>query len=217
MACIEDMGFAGDGLAVVVPGEFGDLMVAAHEGEPREFRRLAVHHLAPILSSAATTCCDSTAWPLPARKPAQRLHLLSVSNCIDGPVLVNRGRRCVHVGSSRSRKVSVNTPPSPVHPVTVRVNSPSSPVRSLVREAAGSSKGRLCTLFLRCRNASANRGIFPKTYPYFRVIGVFDLRKRCVTPTFPLARKSALRGVFCLRCALQSPSLRKHPARLEHF
>ena len=34
MACIEDMGFAGDGLAVVVPGELGDLVVAAHEGEP---------------------------------------------------------------------------------------------------------------------------------------------------------------------------------------
>ena len=34
MTCVEDMGFAGDDLAVVVPGELGDLVVAAHEGEP---------------------------------------------------------------------------------------------------------------------------------------------------------------------------------------
>ena len=34
MARIEDMGFAGDGLAVMVPGELGDFVVAAHEGEP---------------------------------------------------------------------------------------------------------------------------------------------------------------------------------------
>ena len=35
MRRIEDVGLAGHGLAVMVPGELGDLVVAAHEGEPR--------------------------------------------------------------------------------------------------------------------------------------------------------------------------------------
>ena len=34
MSRVDDMGLAGDGLAVAVPGELGDLVVAAHEGEP---------------------------------------------------------------------------------------------------------------------------------------------------------------------------------------
>ena len=34
MGRIDDMGLAGHGLAVMVPGELGDLVVAAHEGEP---------------------------------------------------------------------------------------------------------------------------------------------------------------------------------------
>ena len=50
MRRIEDVGLAGHGLAVMVPGELGDLVVAAHEGEPRELGRSAVHLLAPIFA-----------------------------------------------------------------------------------------------------------------------------------------------------------------------
>ncbi len=50
MRRIEDVGLAGHGLAVMVPGELGDLVVAAHEGEPRELGLPAVHHLAPIVA-----------------------------------------------------------------------------------------------------------------------------------------------------------------------
>ena len=50
MGRIDDMGLAGHGLAVMVPGELGDLVVAAHEGEPRELGRSTVHLLAPILA-----------------------------------------------------------------------------------------------------------------------------------------------------------------------
>ena len=34
MGRIDNMGLAGHGLAVMVPGELGYLVVAAHEGEP---------------------------------------------------------------------------------------------------------------------------------------------------------------------------------------
>ena len=157
----------------------------------------------------ATTCCHSTAWPLPARKPAQRPHLLLVPNGVDS-VLANRGRRCVHGGLLCSRMDPVNALPSPVRPAAIRVNV--SPSHSCPRSARQLKRPR-CNLFLRCRSTRAIRGIFTKPHHHFWVIGGSELRKRHVTPIFPLARKSAPKVVFDLRRALQSQSLRKQSAR----
>lgn len=114
---------------------------------------------------------------------------------------------------SRSWRAFANTPSSPVHPAAVRVNVPAA-FRLRTRPRSGRALKRLrMQPFLRCSDTRANRGIFLKTHHHFWVIWVSDLRKRHVTLIFPLARKSAPRGVFDLRRALQSQSLRKQSAR----
>ena len=137
----------------------------------------------------AMTCCHSTVWLLAARKPAQRPHLLPVPRDVGDSVLADN----------------------------LLLAMPRPPARLCAREAAGSSKGCVCGLF--CDAQTLVRiGVFWDLDPHhFWVIGVFDLRKQHVSLVFPLTRKSALRGVFDLRCALQSQSLRKHSAHLEHF
>lgn len=114
---------------------------------------------------------------------------------------------------SRSWRAFANASPSSVHSATVRVNA-SAALRLRTCPRSGRALKRLrMQPFLRCSDARANRGIFEKPPHYFRVIGALDLRKRRVTTTPPLARKSALRGVFFLWRALQSQSLRKQSAR----
>ena len=114
---------------------------------------------------------------------------------------------------SRSWRAFANAPPSPVHPAAVRVNVPAA-FRLRMRPRSGRALKRLrMQPFLRCPGAHSKRGIFPKPHRYICTIGVSDLRKQCVTLNFPLARKSALRGVFFFWRALQSQSLRKQSAR----
>ena len=62
--------------------------------------------------------------------------------------------------------------------------------------------------FLRCSDTRANRGTFLKSPHYFRVIGVFDLRKRHVAPIRHL-RGNRRSGVF------SSCGVRYNPNRCE--
>lgn len=109
---------------------------------------------------------------------------------------------------SRSWRAFANTPSSPVHPAAVRVNVPAA-FRLRTRPRSGRALKRLrMQPFLRCSDTRANRGIFSKTPHYFRVIGVFDLRKRYVTPIRRL-RGNRRSGVF------SSSGVRYNPNRCE--
>lgn len=109
---------------------------------------------------------------------------------------------------SRSWRAFANTPSSPVHPAAVRVNVPAA-FRLRTRPRSGRALKRLrMQPFLRCSDTRANRGIFSKTHHHFWVIGVFDLRKRYVTPIRRL-RGNRRSGVF------SSCGVRYNPNRCE--